>query len=132
MFYRVYRWLLLVQGSYSLLTGLWGLLDIDSFMAVTGPKRDIWLVKTVSVLIISFSIPLLLLARRRRGPLREGGLLALLAAAGLAVIDFYYSARRVIWPVYALDGIVETVFVLTWVLLLLRWKGVKEGFVKSY
>jgi hypothetical protein len=131
MLYRIYRWLLLIQGAYSLLTGLWGLLDIESFMAVTGPKRDIWLVKTVSVLIISYSIPLLLLARRRRSPVREGALLGLLAAAGLAAIDFYYSANRVIPPVYALDGFAETVFVVIWLLILLRWKGVKSTFVKT-
>lgn len=42
----------MIQGLYYLLTSLWGLLHIESFMMVTGPKFDIWLVKMVSVLII--------------------------------------------------------------------------------
>jgi len=36
-----------LQGLYWLVTGLWGLIDVHSFMKVTGPKTDIWLVKTV-------------------------------------------------------------------------------------
>jgi hypothetical protein len=127
---RIYKWLLIIQGSYSLLTGLWGLIDIDSFMAVTGPKTDIWLVKTVSVLIIAYSVPLLSLSWR--APVWEGALLGFLAAAGLAAIDFYYSGRRVISAVYALDGLAELLFAALWGLLLLRWKRVKEGPVKSY
>jgi hypothetical protein len=45
-------WIARVQGWFYLLTGLWAILDIDSFQRVTGPKVDLWLVKTVGVLVI--------------------------------------------------------------------------------
>ena len=48
------RWLLtlcLVQGIYYTLTGVWPLVHVRSFLAVTGPKTDLWLVKTVGVLV---------------------------------------------------------------------------------
>src|SRR5437879_6174180 len=41
-FFRAYP--PLAQGLYFLLTGLWQLLSISSFQAVTGPKHDLWLV----------------------------------------------------------------------------------------
>jgi hypothetical protein len=34
----------LVQGAFYVATGVWALVDLDSFMAVTGPKTDLWLV----------------------------------------------------------------------------------------
>jgi hypothetical protein len=33
------------------MTGLWPLVSIGTFQQVTGPKTDLWLVKTVGVLI---------------------------------------------------------------------------------
>ena len=32
-------------------TGIWPLLDIESFQDVTGSKTDLWLVRTVGVLV---------------------------------------------------------------------------------
>lgn len=48
-----------VQGAYYLLTGLWAVIDIDSFMLVTGPKDDVWLVKMVGLLAASAALTLL-------------------------------------------------------------------------
>jgi hypothetical protein len=56
---KIYTIKLWVQAIYYLLTALWGLFHIESFMAVTGPKTDVWLVKTVSVLIIPTVVCLL-------------------------------------------------------------------------
>lgn len=39
------------QGIYYVASGLWPLLHMRSFEAVTGPKRDKWLVNTVGALI---------------------------------------------------------------------------------
>ena len=39
------------QGVYFLLTGIWPLLSMRTFEAVTGPKVDRRLVKTVGVLV---------------------------------------------------------------------------------
>lgn len=116
---KLYKALLWIQGLYTLLTALWGLLDIDSFMAVTGPKNDIWLVKTVSVVLLAIAATLITYLFIQGDPL-PAMVLGLLTSAGLAAIDFYYSSRKVISPVYALDGIAEVVFALVWLYLLLQ------------
>ena len=114
---RIYRSLIWVQGVYTLLTALWGLIDIVSFMAVTGPKTDIWLVKTVSVLLVAIAVVLLSFLWVQSDPL-PAILLGLLTSAGLAAIDFYYTGREVISWVYVLDGIGESLFALVWIYLL--------------
>ena len=48
-----------VQGVYFLLTGVWPLLSIRTFEAVTGPKVDRWLVKTVGLLVAVIGASLL-------------------------------------------------------------------------
>jgi hypothetical protein len=122
---KLYRILLWVQAIYFFLTALWGLVDIDSFMAVTGPKADIWLVKTVSVLLIPIVISMLCGIFLDAHPLHVI-LVAGTAAAVLAFIDFYYTANNTIRNVYALDGIVETLFVLSWIYLLLQYRSRKR------
>ena len=122
---KLYRVLLWVQGVYTLLTALWGLIDIDSFMAVTGPKTDIWLVKTVSVILVAIGVALLSFLWVQSDPLPTI-LLGLLTSAGLAAIDFYYSGREVISWVYALDGIAEALFTLVWLYLLSQRKVLQK------
>ena len=121
----LYRVLIRVQGIYTLITALWGLLHIESFMAVTGPKTDIWLVKTVAVLLIPICIPLFWgILHKTYHPLIA--LVSLCAAAGLAAIDFYYTANGTIKWIYALDGILELLFVLAWLLILAKNAGRKN------
>ena len=119
MMYKLYRLLIVIQGLYSLLTAVWGLVHIDSFMLVTGPKYDIWLVKTVSVLLVAISICLLSFLVVRSHPL-PAILLGGLTALGLASIDIYYtSIDRIKW-VYGLDASAQVIFVLGWLLLLFK------------
>ena len=110
-----------VQAVYYLLTALWGLIDIDSFMQVTGPKTDIWLVKTVSVLLIPLVVCFAGGFFFNTNPLQVM-LVALTSAAGLAAIDFYYTANNVIKWVYAADGVVQCIFILLWIYLLARYR----------
>lgn len=56
------RKLLLIQGAYYALTGLWPLFSVRTFQRVTGPKSDLWLVKTAGLLIAAIAaiaVPLL-------------------------------------------------------------------------
>ena len=41
----------LIQGLYFLVSGVWPIIHIASFLKITGPKTDLWLVKTVGVLL---------------------------------------------------------------------------------
>ena len=115
----IYRLLLAVQSPYYLLTAVWPLVDIESFMWVTGYKKDIWLVKTVSVLLLPVSL-VFFAALFRQMPLLVMALLAGGCAVGLAAIDFYYTGNGTISNVYRVDGYLQAVFFLGWMYLLLR------------
>ncbi len=121
MIRRLYHLLLMVQGVYTLLTALWGIIDIDSFMAVTGPKNDIWLVKTVSVILVAVAI-CLICHRFVSGHPLPAILLGLSSSIGLGFIDVYYHAKEVISWVYLMDAVAEALFALLWLYLLLRYR----------
>jgi hypothetical protein len=114
------------QGIYTFITAVWPIVDIDSFMKVTGYKTDVWLVKTVSVLLLAFSIGLLASAFSKRLEFSIA-FLALFASAGLTYVDFYYPANDIISNIYMADGVVEVVFVVAWLILLLNKKPAEAG-----
>lgn len=97
------------QGLYYLVSGLWPLANIETFLRVTGPKTDLWLVKTTGLLIAVIGAALL------AG--RGGEALAVLgagAALALGAVDVVYSLKRVISPVYLLDAAVEGLLLAAW------------------
>jgi energy-converting hydrogenase Eha subunit E len=89
--------LALAQGAYYLATGVWPLLHMRSFEAVTGPKTDDWLVKTVGVLVSIIGAVLIIAATQNHFGV-EVLALALASAIGLMGIDVWYVVRRVIPP----------------------------------
>jgi hypothetical protein len=103
-----------IQGLYYAITGIWPLVSMDTFLAVTGPKTDLWLVRTVALLITSIGAALVMSAKTSQvaAPI---GFLAVSSAAFLAWIDTNYSLRGVIWPVYLLDAFVEASLIAGWV-----------------
>lgn len=113
---KLYKAALILQGMYIFVTALWALVDIKSFMIITGPKTDIWLVKTVAVLLISISM-FFLMSSAKSEDLRVC-FTAFVLSFGLAYIDFFYSLNKTIRWVYALDGIIEILFGLLWLYFL--------------
>jgi len=111
------RLLLFGQGVYFAITGLWALLHIRSFQAVTGPKTDLWLVKTVGALVLAIGAVLSLSSRRREPP-AESALLAVGSSAALAGIDVFYSLRGRISKIYLADAVVEVLLAL---MMLASW-----------
>ena len=105
----------LVQGVFYLATGIWPLIDIDSFQAVTGPKMDLWLVRTVGVLVAVIGAVLVTAARRQRLG-AEIMLLAVGSALGLAAIDIIYVLSGTISPIYLADAVAEIGLVAAWIL----------------
>lgn len=94
-------------GAYYLITALWPIFHMQSFEKITGPKRDHWLVKTVSVMILASAV-IFLNASLLRGQISfEVKLLATLNALGLTLIDLIYVTKRRIHPVYLCDALVE-------------------------
>jgi len=95
------------QGAYYLLTGVWPLINMDSFERITGVKTDKWLVKTVGVLVAAIGGSLMVAARGGHPVSREAQLLAAASAAGLSSIDIIYVAKNRIATVYLLDALGE-------------------------
>lgn len=107
------RTLALVQGGYYLLTGVWPFVDMRSFEAVTGPKADRWLVKTVGGLVAVIG-GALVATGVRRGPSTDLVATAVGGALALAGIDTYYASKGRISRVYLLDAVAEVVLVAGW------------------
>jgi hypothetical protein len=108
-----------VQGVYYLITGLWPLLSMESFLAVTGPKTDLWLVRTVGALISLIAI-VLLTAAVRQDRWTEIGVLAVGSAIVLLTLNVIHVLRGDIPPIYLADAAVELVFLSWWLLILTR------------
>jgi hypothetical protein len=104
-----------VQGGFYALTGVWALVDLDSFMAVTGPKTDLWLVKTVGALVTVIG-GVLLFAGWRRRVTRDVLLLGIGAALSFATIDVVYVSAGRISKIYLLDAAAEVGLAIAWAL----------------
>ncbi|CAN5465192.1 hypothetical protein BH23ACI1_BH23ACI1_18540 [soil metagenome] len=100
------RAILAAQGAYFAATGLWPIFHMRSFEAITGPKVDRWLVKTVGLCIACIGGTLLAAARHDRVTPEIRGL-AISSASALAAIDVYYSATGRISPIYLADAVAE-------------------------
>lgn len=114
----------IAQGTYYAATGVWSLVGIRSFQMVTGPKRDVWLVKTVGLLVLVIGA---VLARAGVRAARDGRALpwevpaiAGGSAVALGGIDAYYAGKGRISTVYLADALVELAFVAAW---LVAWLG---------
>jgi hypothetical protein len=113
------------QGAYYLATGVWPLVSLRSFEAVTGPKLEGWLVETVGALVSCVGSTLLLAARRKRVT-PELALLGAGSALALAAIETIYVARRRIAPIYLLDAVLEVGLAAGWARAALR-RGRSRG-----
>jgi hypothetical protein len=113
---KIFRAILIAHAVYILITALWSIIDIESFMRVTGPKTDVWLVKTVGALLIPVAICMISsIETPNRLPVSVLG-------AGIAlsfiVIDLYYALSDVISDIYLADAFLEFLFLLGWIYVL--------------
>jgi hypothetical protein len=104
-----------VQAVYFGLTGIWPIVHMPSFLAVTGPKHDLWLVRTVGLLILAVAIPLAMAAWRGT-VVPEVFALAVASSAALTIVDVVYVARGTIRKIYLADAAAELVLLAAWVL----------------
>jgi hypothetical protein len=108
------RFMASLQGVYFLITGMWPLLHMDSFLAVTGPKTDVWLVQIVGALVC---VPAVLLLRAARSIESTDRITVTIACAFSAVLlsaDLAFVARGDIAPIYLADAALEALFLLGW------------------
>src|ERR1041385_8545357 len=100
----------LAQGLYFFISGIWPLLSMKTFLAVTGPKTDLWLVKTVGIILAVIGA-VLIFAYIHAQVYSSIIVLGLGSALGLSIIEFVYVAKRVISPVYLGDAILELILI---------------------
>jgi hypothetical protein len=101
------------QGSFNLVNGLWPLVHMRSLEAVSGPKTDKWLVRTVSGLLITIGVEQLRAASHPGGG-AVAKRLGIGAAATLTAIDLFYVAKGRISKVYLLDAAIELAIIRAW------------------
>ena len=103
----------LAHGVFNVTSGLWPVFHRRSFEAVTGPKRDFWLVRTVGLLLAATGAVMASAALRKRVT-PEIRMLAVGVAGSLTAIDLVYAGKREISPIYLLDAAVETAVIGAW------------------
>jgi hypothetical protein len=103
------------QGVYFVLAGAWPIVSISSFMQVTGPKADLWLVKMVGALAVAIGISLLLGALKKPLPVLVYQV-AGLSALAFGTIDVAYVFSDTISSVYLVDAVCELFFLFVAVL----------------
>jgi hypothetical protein len=104
------------HAAYLLATGIWPLLHRSSFEAVTGPKEDFWLVRTVGGLAAATGATLAVsVLRGRRSP--EAVALALTSGVVFGLADL--RASRTESLTYLGDVVAQLVFLPAW---LRRWE----------
>jgi hypothetical protein len=101
------------QGLYFFATGVWPLLHLRSFEALSGPKAEGWLVKTFGGVLAVLGLTLARAGREGRVT-QEVALLAAGSAAVLAGSDVLSASRRRISPVYLLDAAAELALLGGW------------------
>jgi len=97
---------LLAQGAYYLGTGVAPFVSRRAFEAVTGEKKEWWLVETVGVLVTAVGAGVAVAAARDRVT-PEVTTIAVGCAGGLAAIDIVYVARGRISPAYLADAVAQ-------------------------
>jgi hypothetical protein len=119
---RIFTWLVSIQSTYTLVTALWPIVHITSFMEITGYKTDVWLVKTVGALLIPVASTLasFLFFKAERRP---AIILGSLTAVSFIVIDFYYAFADVISNIYLTDGAIEIIFLGAWIVVFVKSTG---------
>jgi hypothetical protein len=101
------------QGLYYAASGLWPLLHLPSFMRVTGPKAETWLVRTVGALVL-VSGGALALAGRRRRVTPEMALIGAGQALALTMVDTIYATKRRISKIYLADAALQLLVLAGW------------------
>jgi hypothetical protein len=120
---NLFKYLGYGQAIIYIITGLWPIFSSGSFQKITGPKVDVWLVKTVGLLVAVIGAVIGIACSRRDKSSLETRLLAISSGASLAGIDLYYVAKKRISRVYLLDAVFESALMLGWMLVWRREKA---------
>ncbi len=120
---RLSRYLILAHGGYLCIGGLWPLIHMDSFEAVTGPKVDEFLVRSIALILL---LTAAVLFSQLHG--KELELSAVIMGMGISLIlgsiAIISAALGYIRAVYFLDGALHVLFGIGWLSFLIRnWRA---------
>jgi hypothetical protein len=101
------------HGIFNVAGGLWPLLHMRSFEAVTGPKTDRWLVRTVAALMVANGLVQCRTSATGTG-LSAARDIGIGTAAALGVIDLAYGLPHRISRAYLADAALEAGWVVAW------------------
>jgi hypothetical protein len=99
----------LSQAIYYFITGLWPVVHISSFMSVTGPKTDVWLVKMVGLLTAAIAITLFSSYKKSSSTTK---VLSITSALAYLSIDVFYYFNGTLSAVYLADAGIELLIIL--------------------
>lgn len=102
------------HGLFNLVTGIWPILHMRSFEAVSGSKTDRWLVRCVGALLASNGV-VQLAAGSSPDALAQARRVGIGTALALAGIDLTYAPTGRISRIYLLDAAVQTGWLLAWI-----------------
>jgi len=105
----------LVQGVWDVALGAWPLLDPRSYQELTGAKQDVWLARSVGMLLALVGASLLF-ARARRSIGAETMFLAIASALALAFADVLVATSGAGTNAYLIDAALQLVFAGVWAL----------------
>ncbi|MBC5804654.1 MAG: hypothetical protein DLM53_06125 [Candidatus Eremiobacter antarcticus] len=114
-----------LQSIYYLISGIWPILSISTFQAVTGPKTDLWLVRMVGLLVIAVGLTLLLATLNGRLT-PEIVVLSIASALAFTAIDVFYALIGRISKVYLGDAALEVAIIVS-ILFLKPWRPKTAG-----
>lgn len=103
----------IIQGGYFVVTGLWPIFHMRSFEAISGRKKEKWLVKAMGAMIACVGGAVLRDGLERRADERTCRL-AVSSSAALGAVDVIYVLKNRISPVYLLDAVVELKLIGLW------------------
>ena len=115
------RRVLSAQAVYYVVTGLWPVVHLRSFEALTGPKTDDWLVHTVGLLATAIGLSLGTAVLRDEANDPVVGTLAVTGALAFAAIDLWYGLSGRIPSIYLADAAVQLI-----VIALLSWTRLRS------
>ncbi len=119
---RVRRWLLIAQGSYYLLTGLWPLVHFASFAQAVALRINAFQAQSFGAVLIVIGA-CLIEAARRGPPDAFATLLGAAVAAAIAVVDLVWLPRLGVSSGLWIDLLIEVAFALVLILLYPRYQA---------
>lgn len=122
---RPLRLAIAIQGFAYLITGLWPVLHLSSFLSVAGPKPDLYQLFATVLLVLAIGVALVIGSWpvRKNRPV-DRGVYALAVATPAAFILVYLwavAAGEALSTAYWADLVFEVVF-----LVVLAWLGLKS------